>query len=189
MSYSTSLPGLDEAVRSAVRTLIVNSLADLNTALNRDALSPMTWASGQVVLGDSMRLSSSRISIIGGNESDGLDMTVRQVMSPVVYETVVHTNIYVYIWPDEFPGSNHEAQEQMRETALSRVCDHLRVRLLNDAANASITLTSREYAISPAYDVLQMCKVTRIIKTWVTKDFGGQTEVRCAHLLHEGTIA
>lgn len=189
MSYSTSLPGLDEATRTALKTLIVNSLTDLNASLARDALTPMTWTSGQVVLGDPLRLSASRISIIGGNESDGMDMSIRQVMSPVVYESVITTNIYVYIWPDEFPGSDYEAQEAMRELSLSRVCDHLRVRLLNDASNASITLTSREYAISPAYDALQMCKVTKVLKTWAVKDFGKQTEVRCAHLIHEGTIA
>jgi len=189
MSYSTSLPGLDEATRSALQTLIVNSIPDLNTALARDALTPMTWTSGQVVIGDPLRLSASRISIVGGNENDGMDMSIRQVMAPVIYESVITTNIYVYIWPDEFPQAGYEAQETMRELALSRVCDHLRVRLLNDASNASITLASREYAISPAYDELQMCKVTRVLKTWAMKDFGKQTEVRCAHLIHEGTIA
>lgn len=189
MSYSTSLPGLDEAVRSAIKTLIVNSLTDLNTALARDSATPMTWTSGQVIIGDPMRLSASRISILGGSEGDGTDMSIRQVMSPTIYEEVVTTNIYVYIWPDEFPQAGAETQETMRELALSRVCDHLRVRVLNDPANASITLTSREYGIAPAYDALQMCKVTKVLKTWAFKDFGKQTEVRTAHLIHEGTIA
>lgn len=189
MSYSTSLPGLDEATRNALKTIIVNSLPDLNTALARDALTPMTWTSGQVIIGDPLRLNASRISIVSGGEGDGLDMEISQVMSPVIYQVTVTTHIYVYIWPDEFPGTDVEAQESMRELALSRVCDHLRVRVLNDASNATIMLASREYGISPAYDTLMMCKVNRVVKTWSVKDYGKQTEVRTAHLVHEGVIA
>ena len=179
------LPGLDEAVREALRALVAGSLTTLNARLARDAATPMLFASGQVVLGDSVHLTASRISIVGGGEADGRDMLVERHLAPNIYRVDVSTNLYVYLHPDEMTSDSPAPEAHMAriELALSRVCDHLRP-LLN--AGSTLTLGSREYAAAPAYDVLMDCHVREIAKGVVPKSHGQSLEVPSAHLVWIG---
>lgn len=193
MAYSTSLPGLDEARLDAIKTMLTNGLSGLNTTLARDGLTPMVWTAAQIVIGDTLRLSASRISIVGGGEHDGQDLEAERYFAPINetqgYKETLATNIYVYIHPDEFPSSDPLAQAAMRERALSRICDHLRRRVFNAVGNDTMTLTSQEHASGGSYDALIACRVKAIYKGVTGKDFGGQVEVLTAHLIHEGVIA
>ena len=188
MSYSTSLPGIDEARLTAIQGLIVASLSDLNAALARDALTPMTWTAGQVLVGDPVYLAASRISVVGGGELNGQDMDAEPYMSPLQYRYTWYTSLFVYLHPDEFPGADEVAQAQTRELALSRVVDHLRRRVFNDPANTDIVLTSREQAASPAYDALVNCYITRVTKGITAKSVGKLIECLSAELTHRGEI-
>jgi len=193
MSYSTDLPGLDEARLLAIQTLITNSLTDLNSALDRDALTPIVFSADQIVLGDPMRLTASRISIIGGGEQDGTDINSSRYFTPhndtQGMREEVSTNIFVYIHPDEFPDTNAETQATTRELAVARICDHLRRRVFNDPDNIDITLTSREHSTDPDYDALLNCRIKSVRKGITLKDFGGLIEVPSAHLIHVGELA
>lgn len=189
MSYSTSLPGIDEAVRDALVTLITNSLTDLNTALARDALTPMTWASSQILLGDPEIKTGSCICVVGGGETDGTDLEGGIIMASGMAYTV-YSHIIVYISGKEFitAGFTLAQEAAARERARSRTTDHLRARLLNDPANWTITLASQEFRASPSYDALLRCHVSRVIKGIEYSGPGGDQAFWYANLLHRGEI-
>lgn len=192
-NYPTNLPGLDEARLIAIQALIVASLSDLNAALARDAQTPLVWTAAQVVLGDPETLTTSLVCVTGGGAKDATDMEAEPYFLGGVseyegYKETLYTNVYVYVHPDALPNADALAQVKARELTLARCADHLRKRVFNAKANATITLTSQEYSLSPDFDTLVGCYAKTIFKGRATKSFAGFASVPTAHLMHVGHI-
>lgn len=193
MSYSTSLPGLDEARLVAVHGLLSGALATLNAALAVDSQTPMSLTSGQITIGDTGKLEATRISVVGGGEHDATDMEV--AMEFVGINDVANdqqrlfTNVFVRLHPNEFVGTlDGAALDRARELARARICDTIRRRILGAPQNRCITLTSREHATSPDYDVLGPCWVRDIRKGYEYMGYGNTIQVLSAQLVHVGII-
>lgn len=193
--YPTSLPGLDEARLLAIQAMIVASLTDLNSAWNRDALSPITLTSGQVIIGDPNSLPNSLICVVGGGKQDGTDVEISENFisgrSDVVsFRDALHTNIYFYIHPDEMPSGSALTYIANREYAMARFCDHMRKRVFNAQQGANITLASKEFdSVNLVnYDRLVTCMVKQVKKGVANKSFGLTMEVYCAILTHYAEI-
>lgn len=193
--YSTSLPGIDEARLLALQAMIVASLTDLNSALNRDSLSPMTLQSSQIILGDPEALDTSLICIVGGGKHDATDMEIEGLFMPRQNtsgrKVTLFTNMYVYLHPNEMHPANDDPLQHVayREMARARICDHIRYRVFNAAQGAVIQLTSQEFTSGGEFDTLKDCHIKQIAKGMTPKNAGGVQMVCSAHLMHCGYIA
>lgn len=192
-NYPVDLPGLGEARLDAIQQRIIESLDDLNAALNRDAKSPLTFAPEDVIQGDPETVTKSLICIVGGGKQDGTDMGVAGRFIPrgdcSGYEETIATNVYVYIGPNDMRTDGANAYVQYRETARQRIVDHLRKRVFNCAGGAAIPLSSKEHVTGPDTDTLHDGMVTEILMGLVAKGPGGAFNVWCAHLIHEARLA
>lgn len=199
-NYNTSLPDAGEARLLAMQAMTVASLADLNSSLNRDALSPMRFISSQVILGDPETVTKSLICFVGGGKQDGTDMelgTGPQFMprsDNTAPSLSVHTNIYVYLHPDDLipaPTGDTAADAlravQYLETARARIVGHLRRRVFNSQAASVITLGSQEFN-GTGYDQLLNARIVSVRNGVTFKGAGGNLALYSAHLAHEGTV-
>lgn len=198
MGYSTSLPGLAEARLDAYKTLIVNSLTDLNMAMavGSDLTGFPTLTSANVTLGDPRLIASgtATIAIYGGGEDNAVDIEQEEFfLSPS--ETAglgarIYTTIDVWLHPDWTANiTSAAACAAKNERAMARLLDHLRKRVFNVPANYTLTLTSREYATSPDYDVLTESKVQRVIKGTTEKEYGDGVRCQYGRLVLSAYIA
>lgn len=204
MGFSTSLPGIDEARLDAIANLLsdATNIANLNTMLTRDALWSQTVTSAMVSIGDPQILPAVAdapliISVVGGGRYDELDMEIEyryiDQTAQSGFRHEIYTNIYVYIHPDAVPSdstswSTIRTQAAKRERVRARVCDWLRKGVLNAPGNIALTLASREWTVSPNYDVLDRCHVQSVYKGYFEKGLGGSKPVYGAHLVHAGRI-
>jgi hypothetical protein len=192
-NYPTDMPGIGEARLDALQALIIASLPDLNAALARDGKSPLSFAPEQVIQGDPETVTGSLICLVGGGKQDGTDLEVEGRFIPrgdcSGYQETVSTNIYVYIGPNDMRTDDLLAYVQYRETTRQRVVDHLRKRVFNCAAGASIVLSSREHTTSPDFDTLHDGMAHAVYMGLVSKGSAGSFNVWCAHLVHEGRLA
>lgn len=189
MPYTTALPGIDEARLDKLLAMVQGAVTGLNTALAVGGQTPMTWTTGQVVIGDNDRLPSSRISIVGGGEQDGQDMESEPYLMPTLYQNRLSTNLYVYLHTvEEFKTvEDADIRAAMFERAEARIADHLRKRVFNDPSNTAITLASKEVD-GTNFDSMKQCFCRQVFKGMVPKSFAGSLEVRCVHLVHTGVI-
>lgn len=186
MSYSTSLPGISEARLDAIKTLVVNSLTDLNAALARDALTPLVWTAAQVVLGDPARITTSVIAVYAGGEDNAVDVDVKEFMSSLTYEMTLSTNIDVWLHPDAGAAySDPLLYAAFMERAMARTLDHLRWRVFCAKANYSLALGSQE---TGAADTFTEARVDRVIKGVTEKGFGDSTRCYFGRIVHRATI-
>lgn len=192
--YSTSLPGIRESLSDTIVANIQASLTDLNTALNRDSRSPMTWTSAQVILGDPETVTTSLICVVGGGKQDATDveelpehrMMPRTDGGGMAY--LFHTNIYVYIHPDEMRADSPLTAVQYREVARARIVDHLRKRVFDSKQYATMTLTSQEYTSGTTYDTVGDCRLKQIALGVTPKGPDGRILMYSAHLMHTCAI-
>lgn len=194
--YDTSLPGLGEARLLAIQAMIVASLSDLNVALNRDGLTPMTLQASQVVRGDPVKVPSSLICVVGGGERDGTDMQAEDGYfiprtDGAGEHYTIFTNIYIFLHPDEMATDDPVLYVQRHTDALQRICDHLRKRVFNSAQGSEIVLASQEFGhLNPAgFDVLYKTYVRDVWCGMAEKNFGNSMVGYAAHLTHVAEIA
>ena len=192
--YPVNLPGLAEASTLKIRDLIRSEVANINAAINRDAVCPMTLTTDQIVRYDTVRLESSRISVIGGGEDDGRDMTIEEYFMPRTdtsgMKEFISKNIYVFLHIDEFSSiTDEDLRAEAFEVALDRISDSLRKRIFNRPENAVLQLTSREHATAPDFDIMQTSFVREIRKGLTEKQIGGVQLVPFLHIIYNGEIA
>jgi hypothetical protein len=182
----------------AIQQVLLDNLAVLNAALNRDDMCPLRLTEQQIVLGDPTELPRTRLSIVGGGEADGQDMEIEQVYMPILptsgYKEEIKSDLWLYIHPNEFGGLGWDAQQEAtaREVARSRICDTLRKRIFNTRSYVTLGLLSREHCSVPDtlgfYDKLAMCHIREVKKGVADKMAGRTTMVLSAQLTHVGTI-
>jgi hypothetical protein len=204
MPYSTTLPNIDEARLDAITALLVANLASLNTSLLRGGLWTLpAITSSMVSIGDPERLPLTAaeapiiLSVVGGGRYEELDTEAdyRYIDQSANsgFKVDVYTNIFVYLHPDSVPAADNtwasvRAQAATRERIRSRVCDWLRAGVLNAQANLAITLGSREYSVSPGFDVLDRCRASMIYKGYFEKSFARGQQLYGAHIVHVGRV-
>jgi hypothetical protein len=179
MAYDPTLPGVGEATRAWCVQQITANLGLLNTALARDAATPITTLTAvSVHLGDPDRLPDVSVSpiffaICGGGRLDGTDMDQinQYYIGPVGYSQSIYTSVVCYIHPDALPASDGLTQEAARQTLLDRVGDWLRGACFNTQAAVAPILTSREYCVAPGFDQLNMAHLTSLERGLTTKSF------------------
>ena len=194
-AYPTTLPGIDEARLDAIAGLIIADIANLNLALAVDTkTSALQFTSSMVQIGDPYQLPTSRISVVGGGETDGRDLETEEFLAMGKFKHVLYTDIYAYIHPTMFGGSAVPTWAENVERALSRISDHLRKRLFGrfDASgagtrNVKITLASKEQD-GTHYDVMQRCRIREVDKSIADKSIGKVFEVPCVRLMHYGEV-
>ena len=193
--YTTSLPDIDEARLLAIQTMIVASLADLNTALARDTLAGnLQLTSSQVVLGNPNLVPSTVIGIVGGGKDDAtdMDMVEKDGFMPRTdksgYVHWLYTNIYVYIGSEDLLTDDPVAYVSYREIARARICGHLRKRVFNSLQGVLITLASQEFTSGSDYDQMKDAHICCIKKGEFPKGPAGEIMVYGAHLLHKAWI-
>lgn len=201
-NYNISLPDVGEARLDAMQAMIIASLDDLNASLNRDAQSPLTFTSAQVIIGDPEMVTVSTICVCGGGKQDATDMELGQggnEFMPRTDSAAPHidlsTNIYVYISQNDMipaPSSDTIADAQKavlyREKARARIVGHLRRRVFNSQAASCITLASQEFSGSGANDQILNARITSIKLGMSPKGTGGSLYLYSANLLHEGYL-
>lgn len=189
-------PGLDEAVRDWLIATLTAALPALNASLSRDDKTPIgTVTPAMVLYGDPQTLpdvddAPILLCVLGGGRMDGMDMECEQQYlggGGIPYTHDVHSSITAYLHPDAMPTPTSGGLESGRERLLARICDWLR-QTLNSAANATAQLGSQEFALAPAFDVLDRAHVASVEKGLSYKDFGGNQAVYMAHARHTGTV-
>lgn len=194
MPYSTSLPGIDEACLDAILAAMVAKITDLNNVLS--GASPAitlgeTIDSTYFNIGDPETLPPSKsfwVSVTGGGKQDGRDTTIAVKQALAGYNITKYHNIYFYLSPQAFPGTDAFAQATLRERFRARFMDWLLWDVFNTGANYELTLSSRLFSTAPAYDTLDECKITDVTKGFVAKSFGGTQWCFMSHALHYGVI-
>jgi hypothetical protein len=198
--YSVNLAGLQEAVIKAVQQMIIDSLADLNTSLGRDSLSPMpALTTAQIVRGNPSVFTQTLICVVAGGTMDSLVMRLEGLFMPrgdlANRREVVQTGIIVKVHSDDMlPAGTDPVVTSLQtvnymEIALARICDHLRRRVFNVQQGAIIQLDSHEHNTSAPFDQLLDCGLKEIRKDTAPTGIGGSAEAYFAMLLHEGYIA
>lgn len=198
MPYSTALPGLGEAIRKRLKSIIqaeVTGSVGLNLALAQGGETPLVFTPAQVMLGDSWNLPASRISIVGGN-ANGQSVECEQLFAPRFenngFEHFFYTTIYVYIHPSELGADDSAVRAEMLEIAQLRIIDHFRVRLFNTEAYTNIGTASKEYqtvAVGGFYDYVTDCKITAAKQDITERFLGSIGLIQYVELHHESRIA
>jgi len=101
-----------------------------------------------------------------------------------LWYTLYH-NIYFYLHPQAFPGTDAFAQAAKRERFRARVCGWMLYDVFNNGVNETITLGSQQFT-NGTFDTLDECRVEDMTKGFVLKSFGTTQYVYCAHLMHRG---
>lgn len=194
MPYILTKPGIGEATLDAILALMVAKVTDLNTIL---ALSPAlsigaTVDSSFFSIGDPDTLKDATtnpfwVTVVGGGRQDGRDTEVEIKQTGPGYWYTLHTNIYLYLHPQSFPGSNAFTQATNRERLRARICDWLLYDVFNNGTNYRVTLGSQQMT-NGTYDSLDEAKVTDVTKGFVLKSFGTAQYVFMAHFMHTGRV-
>lgn len=201
MAYSTTTPGIEEATQDALVAILQAGIDDLNTAIATGGqLTLAVLTTSNVTLGDPETfpvdgtVTPVIIAVCGGGSYDMVLFETEQVVFPrtdySAFRYRIYTNINIYIHPDAMFVSGEDANPQAgkRERLRSRLVAWVR-GILNSAANADITLASREIVASPGYDHLYEGLVSNGEASDGMKNFGKQMIVYYAHLRHSGIVS
>jgi hypothetical protein len=198
MPWQNNRVGLAEACLDGIKANIVNKLADLTTILAvapAIALGPTGFAidASFIRIGDPDKLPDDIsdpfwITIVGGGRQDGRDTHVDWKASGPQFNATVWHNIYLYVHPDTFPGSDVNVQAETRERFRARVQDWLTWDCFNNLTNVEIPLVSQQFAVAPNNDKLTRAYVSDVSKGYVMKSFGQTQWLYMAHFLHEGML-
>jgi hypothetical protein len=195
MPWQIDRIGLAEACLDGIKASIVAGIDDLNTilgvspAINLGIVIDDTF----VNIGDPDTLPDQDIptfwiTLCGGGKSDGRDQHIEINASGPQYRVSAYHNIYCYLNPNVFPGIDVYAQAELRERFRARLQDWLTWRIFNNITGIEITLTSRQFAVSPKYDVLTRSMITDVSKGYVMKSFAGSDWVFMTHFMHEALL-
>lgn len=194
MPFLTTKPGPGEACLDALLALMVAKVSDLNTMI---ALSPavtigVTVDSTFFHIGDPDTMPDTAlfpfwVTIVGGGKQDGRDTEVEIRQSGPGYWYTLYHNIYLYVHPESFPGTDAYVQAALRERFRARVCDWLIYDVFNNGTNATVTLGSQQMT-NGTFDTLDESRVEDLTKGFVLKSFGTTQYVYMAHLMHRGKI-
>lgn len=196
MPYQTTHAGLREAATNAIRSSMLAKLDDLNTALV-SIVPPLAGSAiateGQFYIGDADSVPNGAnnpfwIAIVGGGRRDGTDSEHELLYIDPGYTNHLYTNIFVYIHPDSFPSEDRFMQANQRELLRARIVDWIRSDCFNNKAGLILHLNSREFAVEPDYDTLDMCFIESVRMGMAQKNFAGTQWVYFAHLHHTARV-
>lgn len=188
----------EEACLDAIKQRIVDNLSFLTTSLAVSPaieLGPPGFAidSTFVNIGDPDTLPDQTtptfwITICGGGKSDGRDQHIEINASGPQFRVHAYHNIYFYLHPEAFMGTDVYVQAELRERFRARVQGFLTWKCFNSPQNFEIPLTSRQFAVAPNFDKLTRSMVTDVSKGFVMKSFGGSDWTFMAHFALEGLL-
>jgi hypothetical protein len=205
MPYSTSLPGVREAVKRALLSAMIAKLPDLNAALlniqpalnvayEGQAITSVT--ASQFYNGDFETLPDPAanwmwVTVESGGKQDGTDLEMQQQATGGDHKRTYWSEIHFYLQPDIFPPSPTDAtgaQDQVTQRAIARdrFTDWLTDDVFSTYSAQALTLESQQF--NPIADVLGECLITRVTAGNSYKGGGQFIEIYSAHFLHRGII-
>ena len=202
MPFQTDRIGFAEAMLDGLKSALVAKLSDLTLIL---AVSPVidlgtNLTAGFFRIGDVAKLPDPTVypfwvCIVGGGRQDGRDQSWKINASGPQFRVETYHNIYFYLHPDSFPntngangGTDDVEQAETRERFRARFQDWLVSDVFNNPNGFEITLTSRQFAVSPNFDKLTRAFITDVTKGYVMKSYGDTEGVFMAHFTHQGLL-